>query len=427
MPLSSRFFQFLSSSHLFKNTAAPGAMKRMQRVQSSPAIIAAACNLRQFSMHRRYDVEEKKTPEETNMVELLIDLKGGNGHWKQCRAKEKYAQEMKAQEERNRKNRLLEARRRNAEAKEAERQRKLQEEERRRNMEIAERERRQREEELAAIRAKKEQEEHNRVCRAQLSELKKPRPCNICKGSGKCIACGGKGYFAAMYLSGSVATGRTHDSFHGKTRRGCAECGGCKKDEDEGNVHVPLTAASLCNNPITGSGLCSPCNGTGKTKLARADISGADASWLQDIQALMRQMISSELGELLADTNWVIQMVAAEVLQEQGKAGGNAHKLAQNLRNKHGKVRAAAAASIGTGGTASAPYMLDLRALLQDPVQEVRKAAVKSYGAVAITLSQNQQANAVGELTQLQYDKDDEIAAIAKDALQKIKEYKESL
>lgn len=405
-------------------------MQRMQRVQSSPAIIAAACNLRQFSMNRRW-LEEDKNPkdEETNMVELLIDLKGGNGHWKQCRAKEKYAQEMKLQDEKDRKNRLLEARRRNAEAKEAERQRKLHEEERRRNMEIQERERRQREEELAALRAKKEQEAHNKACREQLSELKKPRPCNVCKGSGKCTTCGGKGYFAAMYLSTSVACGRTHDQFHGRTRRGCAECGGFKKDEDEGNVPVPLTAAVLCNNPITGSGLCSSCNGTGKTKLAQADVSGADGSWLQDIQTLMRQMVASELGGLLSDKNWVIQMVAAEVLQEQGKekVGQNAHKLAQNLRNKHWKVRAAAAASIGTGGTSSAPYMLDLRALLQDDFQEVRKVAVKSYGLIAITLSQNQQANAVTELTQLQYDKNEEIASSAKDALQKIKEYKESL
>merc|ERR1712093_967256 len=114
----------------------------------------------------------------------------------------------------------------------------------RRNKERAERERQQREAELALLRAKQEEEEHNKACKEQLWVLKQPRPCGVCKGSGKCTLCGGKGYFAAMYLSSAVSTGRKHDQFHGRTRRGCAECGGFKKDEDEGTVPVPLTIAS---------------------------------------------------------------------------------------------------------------------------------------------------------------------------------------
>lgn len=399
-------------------------MKKLQRVQSSPAIIAAACNLRSFSMHRRWLSPEPENvgSAETNMLELLIDLKGGNGRWKQVRAKEQYAQEMKLKEECERKTRLQEARRRNQEALEAAKQKKLQEEEMRRNQERAERERQQKEAQLALLRAKQEEEEHNKACKEQLWHLKQARPCVVCKGSGKCTTCSGKGYFAATYLSTSVATGRKHDQFHGRTRRGCAECGGFKKDEDEGTVATPLT---MCNNPITGSGMCSTCDGTGKTKLSQADIVGTDAAWLEDIQVLMRQMRSTELGLLLTDKIWVVRLVAAETLQEQGKSGPNAHKLAHLLRDKHWKVRAAAAESLGSGGPSAAPYVPDLTFLFQDASQDVRKAAAKGLGMASVTLPASQQANAISELTQLQYDKNEDICVIARNALQKIKESKE--
>lgn len=359
------------------------------------------------------------------MSDLLIDLKGSNGHWRQDRAKENYIKEMKLQEENARRNKLREARKRHAEIIEAARQQKLQDEERRRNLELAERERRQQEEQLALLRAKREQEEHNKACNEQLKQLKQPRPCGVCKGTGKCITCGGKGYFAATYISRVVNKESKHRQFHGRTRRGCYDCGGVKKDENEGNVTVPLTMATDCNNPITGTGLCSTCDGTGKTRLSHADIGGADAGWLRDIQALMRLMIASELGVCLTDKIWVVQLVAAEVLQEQGKSGGHAHKLAILLRNKHWKVRAAAAESLGSGGASAAPYLTDLRGLLQDPHQEVRKAAVQSLGIVAVGLPTNQQTIAVSELTQLQYDRNEDIAEIAKYSLQKIKEAQE--
>merc|ERR1719321_103992 len=120
-------------------------------------------------------------------------------------------------------------------------------------------------------------------------------------------------------------------------------------------------------------------------------------------------MRSSELGLLLADKIWVIRFVAAEVLQEQGKAGQNAHKLALLLRDKHWKVRAAAAKSLGTDGRSAAPYVLDLTHLCQDQFQEVRRAATIALGMIAVTLPATQQANACNELSQLQYDKNEEI------------------
>lgn len=396
----------------------------MQRVQSSPAIIAAACNLRQFSLHRRFVSTEAENTSEpaTNMVELLIDLKGGNGRWKQIRAKEQYALEMKLKEEAERKARLQEARKRNQQALEAAKQKKLQEEEMRRNQERAERERLQREAELAILKAKREEEEHSKRCHEQLVLLKQPRPCGVCKGSGKCTQCKGKGFFEAMYLSSSTGTGRKHDQFHGRTRRGCAECGGYKKDEDEGTVFTPLTQ---CNNPISGSGFCPTCDGSGKTKLSHADIVGADLSWFEDIQSLMRQMRHTELGLLLADKIWVVRLVAAEVLQEQGKTASNVHKLAPLLKDKHWKVQVAAVLSLGSGGASAAPYVPDISELFKDKREEVRKAAVKSLASCVVVLPKSQQESAVAELNHLQWDKNEEIGAIARNALQRVKESKE--
>lgn len=401
-------------------------MKKMTRVQSSPAIIAAACNLRQFSMHRRLGAAEtdcqKQVEGKVNMAELLIDIKGGNGHWKQCRAKEQYVLEMKKTEEAERKARLQEARKRNHEALEAAKQKKLLEEEMRRNQARAERERLQREAELAILRAKQEEDAHNQRCREQLHLLKHPRPCGVCTGSGKCQKCGGTGFFEAVYLCSATATGRKHDQFHGRTRRGCSECGGYKKDEDEGNVATPMTT---CLNPITGSGLCPTCDGTGKTKLSAADIAGADSKWFEDILVLMRQMRSSELGLLLSDKIWVVRLVAAQVLQEQGKSGGELYKLAPLLKDKHWKVQVAAAESLGSGGSSVAPYLNDLIVLFQDVNQEVRKAAARGLGMCAPLLPKTQQENAVTELTRLQYDKNEEVTVIAKNGLQKVKESKE--
>lgn len=381
-------------------------------------------------MHRRFSGEEQlqQKSKEINMEQLLMDLKGGNGHWKQIRAKETYAQEIKNQEEHERKSRLREARRLKRERAYAAKQEQLLQEELRRNREKAEKDRQMEEEEKALLRAKQREEEHNKQCKQQLEYLKESRPCNICKGSGKCITCGGKGFFSAMYLSSSVATGRKHDQFHGRTRRGCAECGGFKKDEDEGSVEVPQKMAATCNNPITGSGFCAACDGTGKTKLSHADISGSERNWLDDIQSLMRQMRASELGLLLADKIWVIRLVAAEVLEEQGKAGQHAHKIATLLHDKTWKVRAAAAKSLGSGGPSAAPYVSDLTQLVQDQSQEVRKAATIALGTVAVMkppLPATQQANVVNELTQLQYDKNEEISQVARDCLQRIKEAKE--
>lgn len=400
----------------------------MQRSSSSPAIVATARDLRKFSVDRRrlspQPVEAK--PPEANMVQLLVDLKGSNGRWKQDRAKEKYAEELKVRAENDRKERLREARKCHAAAIEAARQKKLQEAERRRLEEIAERERRQREEELALLRAKQAQEEHNEACREQLRVLKHPRPCHVCKGLGKCTTCGGKAYFEATYLAHTTATGRKHDLFHGRTRRGCAECGGYKKDEDEGNVVVPQAMSSAVM-AIAGSGLCSACDGTGKTRLCHANIVGAERSWLGDIQALLRQMIPAELALLLSDKIWVLQLVAAEVLLEKDKSRAYPHQISPLLTHKHWRVRQAAAASLGGAGPSAAPYVTNLRELIKDPVQDVRKVAVQSVGNVCCSVGKvvNQQgmlSTVKGELNQLQYDKDEDISAIAREALKKIKE-----
>eukprot|EP00746_Dinoflagellata_sp_MGD_P156689 gnl/MRDRNA2_/MRDRNA2_85935_c0_seq2.p1 gnl/MRDRNA2_/MRDRNA2_85935_c0~~gnl/MRDRNA2_/MRDRNA2_85935_c0_seq2.p1 ORF type:complete len:407 (+),score=114.09 gnl/MRDRNA2_/MRDRNA2_85935_c0_seq2:114-1334(+) len=404
-------------------------MKKLERSASSPAVVAASYNLRQFSRFHRcpskgaeaVPLTGTKMPE-AKMAELLCDLKGGNGHWKQERAKEQYAQEMKSQEEAERKARLKEARRLNQEALQLAKLKKLQDEEMRRNKEREERERKQREAELAVLKAKQEEEKHIKRCYEQLHLLKQPRPCNTCKGSGKCIQCDGRGFFEAVYLSSVTETGRKHDQFHGRTRRGCPTCGGCKTNEDAGTVLTPLLQ---CKNPIAGTGLCTTCAGSGKTKLNKVNIAGEDATWLEEIQSLMRQMPVTELGKLLADKYWIVRLVAPEMIQEQGKAEPNVHQIAPLLKDKHWRVQVAAALAMGSAGAGTGPYLPDLIELFKDRREEVRNAAVKGLANCAVALPKTKQEDAVKELTPLQYDKNEEIAVIARNALQKVKESRE--
>lgn len=246
-------------------------MKKLPRVQSDPGIIASACNLRHFSIVRRRlhaEVKQEERPA-TAMADLMDNLKGANGHWKQLRAREEWDHQMRLKEEYDRKMKIKEERQRKRHAEFLEKQKKIQEEELRRKLEEEERQRILEEEKLAKIRAQQEKEKQRKLREQKLWELKQPRTCEMCAGSGECPRCGGRGYFDAVYLSKAVQPEGLRGQFYGRTRRGCGECGGFKEDEDHGRDDKP---PQLPSEPVSGNGLCANCKGTGKTKLSSAEI-----------------------------------------------------------------------------------------------------------------------------------------------------------
>lgn len=87
-----------------------------------------------------------------------------------------------------------------------------------------------------------------------------PRTCGDCGGTGFCVACQGTGYGHAVYLSVNAGPGSTF--FRGKTTYGCTACGGVR---DGGDVWGSEASTR-------GAGHCSNCGGLGKVHPAHMEL-----------------------------------------------------------------------------------------------------------------------------------------------------------
>jgi len=224
--------------------ASPGPLLQARRSRSAPSL-PHAYNLRQYSVDRGHIARSKAR---VSHPLSHVDLLGGNGQWRQKRAKEQWVidqveaekerRERQVREDEKRKRREeREARRRKQQEEEQQRQRVLQEKERRERLAQEERERQEEEER----RLKAQQEENERLAR-------QPKTCTTCMGSGKCSVCDGKGFFFAFFLAPSVSKDTVMD--FGRAQQGCPECGGCAQ-----NIRGAL---------VQGSGDCYKCDGVGK-------------------------------------------------------------------------------------------------------------------------------------------------------------------
>lgn len=181
--------------------------------------------------------------------DLLDDLKGYNGAWRQRKAevtwpfhvarKESEAIREAEREERKKQSKLKKEQREMeniAKAKHArhlkEERERLVREQRARRLAMEEEERR-----------KKQAEEEERQRRQN-----DKKPCGKCKTTGICVGCEGKGFFVYMFLSPSVTAQSAE--FRGRTAKGCEECGGCSEYSASGKLR-------------RGNGKCSNCKGTG--------------------------------------------------------------------------------------------------------------------------------------------------------------------
>lgn len=189
--------------------------------------------------------------------ELLDDIKGYNGKWKQTKAgsawpehlerKENEKQRQEAEKEKREALRLKQQRAVSEHYLKI-RQRRVMEEERKRLAEIKRaKQQAMLEEELQKKRA--DEDERNR-------KLNEKKPCGTCEGSGTCVQCHGKGYHVFMYLSSQVTA--TSNEFRGRMAKGCEHCGGLSEYTASGKLKK-------------GNGKCSECDGTGKVDVDREE------------------------------------------------------------------------------------------------------------------------------------------------------------
>eukprot|EP00933_Yihiella_yeosuensis_P064076 TRINITY_DN67414_c0_g1_i1.p1 TRINITY_DN67414_c0_g1~~TRINITY_DN67414_c0_g1_i1.p1 ORF type:complete len:377 (-),score=50.45 TRINITY_DN67414_c0_g1_i1:221-1285(-) len=182
--------------------------------------------------------------------QLWITLRGGNGSWRQARAREdwvrqclEHAESEKARQEEEHRLRVRRA--------EQARIRRQEEEELRRRVEEAEVERRRRAEEQARLQALKDEEMRRRqIEEEQARILRLPRKCPDCRGSGRCPFCRGDGCRDALYLTSYLGNDRIPPIAQGRMPRGCKDCDGCG-DSSSGDL-------------VPGTGKCNRCKGAGK-------------------------------------------------------------------------------------------------------------------------------------------------------------------
>jgi len=222
------------------------------RSRSSPALITtASANLREFSLTR------KRIPDPVRPVPHLkaiapyekIDLKGGNGSWRQRRAEQDFMARRLEEAELQRQQHQRELEREQRRAQRQEMRRKVKEEEDHKRHEEEERQRedarrneRKRWEQQEAQRRKRQEEEADRRRRM-------PKTCQECSGTGTCQKCEGKGHFFSTYLCSYVAQEDALQQY-GKHMQGCEHCGGC--------------AQGIRGGLQKGMGKCPECSGHGK-------------------------------------------------------------------------------------------------------------------------------------------------------------------
>jgi len=189
-------------------------------------------------------------------AELLVDLYGGNGRWKQQRAQEEWERQIKQREHEEVLRLEHEERQRIKRAEARERQRRREEAERKRLLEEQERQRRL-EEERERLRREAQERERLRLLEEERQRQRKaPRPCPVCEGSSRCQVCSGKGYGFTLFLSSQVQTKQStvyssSSKQFGARPRGCEACSGFGDEATWGEY-------------LQGSGKCRNCEGHGK-------------------------------------------------------------------------------------------------------------------------------------------------------------------
>uniref|UniRef100_A0A7S1R1N4 Uncharacterized protein n=1 Tax=Alexandrium catenella TaxID=2925 RepID=A0A7S1R1N4_ALECA len=231
-------------------TSGSSGLWRTWESRSSPSLVTAASfGLREFSLSRK-KIGDPTSPDRFKKVTSFdkIDLIGGNGRWRQARAKEDCEQRRLEEEEMQRQERLREAEKERRRAERREMRRRAKEEEERKRREAEEKklqEMRERE------RLRQEQQERERQHRLELEaerQRRMPQTCQTCKGSGQCQACSGKGFQFSTFLVSTVSTESMQE--YGRAMQGCAGCGGCKQ--------------GIRGSLNKGLGKCSSCDGHGK-------------------------------------------------------------------------------------------------------------------------------------------------------------------
>jgi len=227
---------------------------RLGKSRSAPSLLAAATNLRGFSLQRgKIPAPEERPSSATVWAKKReefgqIDLIGGNGRWRQRLAEEVF--ERVREEDVKERARLadLEAKRARRAAQREEVRRKYQEEEDAKWRSEQERKRKEKEE-IEEERRELERKEHERKEQIRKEiEKRQPKPCETCDSTGVCHVCNGVGGIFSTFLVKEVNGQCSQD--YGRRMEGCTACGGCKQ--------------GIRGELQKGSGKCAKCGGLGK-------------------------------------------------------------------------------------------------------------------------------------------------------------------
>mmetsp|Transcript_10227 Transcript_10227/g.30771 ORF Transcript_10227/g.30771 Transcript_10227/m.30771 type:complete len:273 (-) Transcript_10227:13-831(-) len=227
-----------------------GGLWKSFDTRSSPALVTAASfNLRDFSLTRS-KIPDPNKPDGIKRIASFdkIDLIGGNGRWRQQRAKEDFERRRIEEEEMLRQERLRQAEKERRRAIRVEMRRRAKEEEERKRHEEEERQLQERRERERQRQEHQERERQRRLEEEAERQRRMPKTCLTCNGSGTCQACAGKGFLFATFLVSTVNTDSLQE--YGRAMQGCQGCGGCKQ-----GIRGPM---------VKGAGKCAECCGYGK-------------------------------------------------------------------------------------------------------------------------------------------------------------------
>eukprot|EP00429_Kryptoperidinium_foliaceum_P072741 CAMPEP_0176073742 /NCGR_PEP_ID=MMETSP0120_2-20121206/36847_1 /TAXON_ID=160619 /ORGANISM="Kryptoperidinium foliaceum, Strain CCMP 1326" /LENGTH=261 /DNA_ID=CAMNT_0017407427 /DNA_START=74 /DNA_END=856 /DNA_ORIENTATION=- len=213
-------------------SAAPGAATLMTvaRTQSAPGLPSSR-RLRDFAAQRGRlqsvaGRSKDSVADAQGFLDQLneVDLKGGNGRWRQRLAQAEFERRQARDREELRQKRLAAEKRRRWQAQREEKHRK--------HLEEMWKERASQQERL---RVEANAREERRRADAERERLRKegerrqwlerqPKECSACEGAGACPCCLGKGLRLALFLVPVVSKDTPGD--HGKLPQGCEACGG---------------------------------------------------------------------------------------------------------------------------------------------------------------------------------------------------------
>jgi len=261
-----------SNSSSSSRSSSSGCVRRSNLGHKSLAYNAAR-DLRSFSQSRRrpsVDLRDQAASEATRaakfsavpMEELLLDTQGGNGRRSKRDAEQEIYRRKRVQIAKDVEDKHEQEIQRRQQKDQQEWLWKTMEEQQDAIRAVAEHDRLENEREDQQRSQEEQRQLQIEAENAHLRQLRQPRTCDACEGTGKCASCSGSGCITVTYLSSTVSG--DSNGFRGQTCSGCNACGGRKDGAELHGLDV-----------LKGRGSCAACRGHGRKWLREDEVERA--------------------------------------------------------------------------------------------------------------------------------------------------------